>query len=93
MDSAWNCNDLIICPSSTAGGMRLPGGIDEEIEQKHYLTNAYVDRFGLKKIQFLNESDDEGYYYLYGTKYKIKCEIESIKCPELCRVFKTDYYF
>ena len=26
--------------SSLAGGMRLPGGIDEDVGNKHYLTNA-----------------------------------------------------
>ena len=39
--------------SSPAGAMRLPGGIDEDVGNKHYLTNAYVNLFGLSKIPFL----------------------------------------
>ena len=60
--------------SSPAGAMRLPGGIDEDVGNKHYLTNAYVNLFGLKKIPFLN-STDKGYYHLYGINYLMSGEI------------------
>lgn len=50
--------------------MRLPGGTDVNIEEKHYLTNAYVSLFGLKTIPFENATDN-GYYHLYGKNYRI----------------------
>ena len=54
--------------------MRLPGGIDEDVGNKHYLTNAYVNLFGLSKIPFLN-STEYGFYHLYGNNYATKGEI------------------
>ncbi|XP_028415824.1 L-amino-acid oxidase-like [Dendronephthya gigantea] len=52
-----------------AGAMRLPGALDEPDVRPHFLTDGYVEKFGIPTKKFLNY-DANGLSIFYGLKEK-----------------------
>ena len=72
--------------TSVAGAMRLPCAVDVPTEDMtHFLTEAYIDRFKLEKLQFVNACDN-GFLKFYNEpaiRVKGIYTYEEVICPLL----------
>ncbi|XP_046860973.1 L-amino acid oxidase-like [Xenia sp. Carnegie-2017] len=54
-----------------AGAMRLPGGVDDQYEKQHYLTDGYIKNFNLP-IKCFPNYDENVITSIYGLRENLK---------------------